>query len=466
MQVSISRRCFLHNSTLATIACGFGAAGSPAANSRRQPNVVIILADDLGWRDVGYHGSQVSTPNIDRLAREGVELDNFHSYPTCSPTRSALLTGRPPTRFGIRGPLQYRGDRGLPEGTPTLASHFQKAGYDTAICGKWHLGMRRELGPNNFGFRYSYGYTGPWIDSYTHLTTDFEGTQDGIRQWHRNGELLDEEGHVTDLLTNESIRFITGKRDRSKPFFLYLPYSAPHTPCQEEGKWLEPYGKSIENVSRRYVAAAITHMDSSIGELREALRREGLEQDTILIFLSDNGGPRGGDNTRWLRPPRRYYMSYGGTDVLSDNLPLRGWKGQLYEGGIRVPALIHWPGHLKPRKLEASMVVCDLWPTLAAATGTSMRGRETIEGGDMWRVITGEAAPPERVMYWADAQNQAVRQGNWKLMHFGPKLEEGRFELYNLAEDPYETRDRSGDQQQIGDGLKAELSRQMSLDSP
>lgn len=254
------------------------------------------------------------SPNIDRLASEGVELDNFHSYPTCSPTRSALLTGRPPTRFGIRGPLQYRGNRGLPRDTPTIASHFQSAGCDTAIRGKRHLGMRREIGPNNNGFRYSYGYVGPWIDTYTHLTTDWEGTQDGVHQWHRNGEPVEEQGHVTGLLTNEAIR-----------------------------------------------------------------------------------------------------------------------KGQLYEGGIRVPALIHWPGHLKPRKLEAPMLVCDLRPTLAAATGTGMTAREAVEGRNLWGVIAGEARPEDRRMYWADSRNQALPQGNWKLIHFGPNLEEGRFELYDLA---------------------------------
>ena len=159
-------------------------------------------------------------------------------------------------------------------------------------------------------------------------------------------------------------------------------------------------------------------------------------------------------------------MSYGATDVLSDNLPLRGWKGQFYEGGIHVPALIHWPGHLKPRKLEAPMIVCDLWPTLAAATGTGMTGREAVEGRDLWRVISSEARPEDRVMYWADARNQALRQGNWKLLHFEPNLDEGRFELYDLADDPYETKDRSKDQGKILDGLKAELARQMSLDSP
>jgi arylsulfatase A-like enzyme len=464
--MSFSRRSFLLDWALAAAADRLAFAGAPASGNHRRPNVIVIMADDLGWRDVGYHGSEVQTPNLDRIAAEGVELDNFHSYPTCSPTRCALLTGRPPSRFGIRGPLQYRGDRGLPAGAPTLASHFRGAGYDTAICGKWHLGMRRELGPNHYGFRHSYGYTGPWIDSYTHLTTDWEGTRDGIQQWHRNGEPLKEEGHVTDLLTAEAVRFVTAIRDKAKPFFLYLPFSAPHTPCQEEARWVDPYNGTIGSVSRRYVAAAITHMDDSIGRVREALRREGIEQETIIFFHSDNGGPGGGDNTRWLMPPRAYNMSYGGTETLSDNRPLRGGKGQLYEGGIRVPALLHWPGRLKPRKLQAPLLVCDVWPTLAAATGVPMPVPSAVEGRDEWRVITGEATPTERVMYWADARNQAVRRGRWKLIHFGPSLDEGRFELYDLEADPYETNDAWKREPQTAAELRVELSRQVSLDAP
>jgi arylsulfatase A-like enzyme len=207
-------------------------------------------------------------------------------------------------------------------------------------------------------------------------------------------------------------------------------------------------------------------MDDGIGRVMETLRREGIDRDTIVVFHSDNGGPGGGDNTRWLIPPRSYYMSYGATEVLSDNRPLRGGKGQLYEGGIRVPALIRWPGRLEPRKLPAPLLVCDVWPTLAAATGTTMPAQAGVEGRDHWRVITGEAAPPERVMYWADARNQAVRRGDWKLIHFGPKLEEGRFELYDLAGDRLEAKDVFGGQATIAAELKAELSRQMALDAP
>ena len=442
-----------------TIAVALFAALAATANPP-QPNILIIVADDIGWKDAGYHGSDVISPNIDRLAREGVQLDSFYVYPTCSPTRAALMTGRPPSRFGIRGPLQYRGDRGLPKDVPTIASHFKQAGYDTAISGKWHLGMKPELGPNKYGFRHSYGYVGPWLDSYTHLTTDFTGTMDGIRQWHRDGELIDEEGHVTDLVTTEAMRFITEKRDRSKPFFLYLPYSAPHAPCQEEGRWLEPYAESIQNTSRKYFAASITHMDDSIGKVIDTLRREGIHEHTIVIFFSDNGGQRGGDHSRWLVPPRQYYMSYGPTDVLGNNLPLRGWKGQLYEGGIRVPALIHWPGHLEAGKNETPMLVCDLWPTLASAAGTKMPIDESIEGVDMWPVISQDASPPARTLYWADSRSQAVRQGDWKLIHLG----QNRRELYHLAADPNETNEVSNDHPDVVSRLWDELTRQRSSD--
>lgn len=435
------------------------AQDSAAPEVDPRPNILIIVADDIGWKDVGFHDSDVISPQLDRLAEEGVELTSFYVFPTCSPTRAALMTGGPPSRLGIRGPLQYRGDRGLPAGTPTLATHFRDAGYDTAISGKWHLGMRPELRPNHYGFNHSYGYVGPWLDSYTHLTTDFTDTYDDIRQWHRNGELFDEEGHVTDLVTDEAIRFLTETRDKSKPFLLYLPYSAPHAPCQEPGEWLEPYDGRIENISRKYFAASITHMDDAIGRVRETLKVEGLKENTITVFFSDNGGQRGGDHSRWLTPPRQYYMSYGATDVLGNNLPLRGWKGQLYEGGIHVPALIHWPGHLEGAANATPMVVCDLIPTLSAAAGLDSPIDPSVEGVNMWAALTG-STPPGRILYWADGRSQAVRDGDWKL------VKGNGVELFNLADDPNETTDLSGKEPDILKRLSAELDRNLALDAP
>jgi arylsulfatase A-like enzyme len=318
--------------------------------------------------------------------------------------------------------------------------------------------MKPELRPNHYGFNHSYGYVGPWLDSYTHLTTDFTDTYDGIRQWHRNGELFDEEGHVTDLVTAEAVRFLTEIRNKSKPFLLYLPYSAPHTPCQEPAEWVAPYEGVIETASRRYFAAAITHMDDGIGKVREALAAEGVAENTITLFFSDNGGSRGGDQTRWLVPPRQFYMSYGSTEVLGNNLPLRGWKGQLYEGGIRVPALIHWPARLDAGENPTPIQVCDVLPTLSVAAGIETPVDASVEGVNMWGALTGET-PPERTFYWAHRKDQAVRQGDWKL------IKRDKTELFNLAEDPYETTDLSSSQPEVLERLTAELERNLALDA-
>jgi len=457
----MKRREFLARS-MAT-AAGFGAVSSslnmPVQGDTGQPNIVVIVADDAGWNDLGYHGSEILTPNIDMMAKSGVQLDSFYVYPVCSPTRAALMTGRPPSRFGINGPLQYKDGRGLPAGTVTVAEVLRRAGYDTAICGKWHLGMEPEFIPNNYGFNYSYGYVGPWIDSYTHLTTDFKDTMDGIRQWHRNGELIDEPGHVTDLITDDAIEFITHRRDSGKPFFLYVPYSAPHVPCQEETEWVAPYDGIIENTSRKYFAAAMTHMDDSIGRILATLRDEKIEENTLVVFFSDNGGQKGGEYSAWLVPPAKFYMSYGATDMLGDNTPLRDWKGQLYEGGIRVPALMYHPGTLAPSKVTAPMTVCDLFPTLAAYAGTEVPAAVTVEGADVMPEVTGARTGVSRTLYWKTNWAAVVRSGDWKLLHKGRRLDEGVDELYDLAHDPYEKNNIAASHPDIVKTLRDEMIR-------
>jgi len=436
-----------------------------AQESQSPPNIVVIVADDAGWRDVGWHGSEIRTPHLDRMAGEGVALDNFYVYAVCSPTRAALMTGRPPTRNGIAGPLQYRSGKGLPPGTVTLAELLRRRGYDTCITGKWHLGMEPEFIPNNFGFRHSYGYVGPWIDSYTHDTTDFRESMESIRQWHRNGEFVDEAGeHVTDLITREALRFIHDIRDRTKPFFLYVPYSAPHVPCQEDLKWVRPYEDTIENTSRRYFAAAMTHMDDGIGQILTALENAGLDDNTLVLFFSDNGGQKGGEYERWLVPPGKYYMSYGATDVLGDNTPLRDWKGGHYEGGVRVPACAYWPGRLKPGIAEEPMYVCDILPTLAGLAGTDVPSGMKVEGIDVWKAINGGSTGAERRFYWHTSWQYALRRGDWKLIHKGRTLEDGTDELYNIAEDPYEKHDRARELPDLREEMKRELAREAALD--
>ena len=195
----------------------------------------MFVADDAGWHDVGYHGSEINTPNIDKLAEDGVELNQFYVYPTCSPSRASLLTGKYASRFGIGEPIAMKSKQVLPTNVETLPEALKKEGYQTAITGKWHLGLSLESGPSHYGFDYSYGFLHGQIDQYTHRY------KNGDRSWYRNDKFVDEKGHATDLITNEAIKYITNIRDKSKPFFIYIPYSVPHYPLQEEEKWVKPY---------------------------------------------------------------------------------------------------------------------------------------------------------------------------------------------------------------------------------
>ncbi len=438
----LTRRGFLGVST-AALACGAG------AHAASRPNVVVILFDDAGWRDVGYHGSEIQTPNINRVAREGVELNHFYVCPTCSPTRASMLTGRPASRFGILTPIAGRSTHALPSGVLTLASLFRDNGYDTAISGKWHLGLRPEVGPLKYGFAHSYGYLHGQIDPYTHLY------KNGDRTWHRNDQLIEEEGHATDLITAEAGRSIRSGRDRSRPFFLYVTYSVPHTPLAEANRWTERY-QAIAEESRRLFAASMTHMDDCIAQLLAVLRDEGLEEDTIVFFSSDNGGQQ-----------QEAGEGYGGkfrpSPKLGDNRPLRGWKGELYEGGIRVPAAVRWPGHLKPRKEDQALGAWDVLPTLASMTGLTLP-ETAVEGVNAWDAIRTGSQVQERVLYWRTPDEMAVRKGRWKLIHHGASLANGTNELFDLVADPYESKDLAADNAPLVRELAEELGRQRSKD--
>ncbi len=284
----MKRRNFIKTSgcTLAGIASGLcglscGSDGGKT-NSSIQPNIVVILLDDAGWNDVGYHGSEIRTPTIDRMAREGIELDSFYVDPTCSPTRASLMTGRPSSRSNILSAIGYNSEHHLPYDTITIAEMLRRNGYHTAITGKWHLGIIPEAIPNNFGFDYSYGYTGPWIDQYTHRT------RTEIKTWHRNGEFIEESGHATDLITEDAVSYITRQQNTKEPFFLYVPYSIPHEPLQVENKWITPYHDIIKSESRQYFAAMMTQMDACVDRIISTLQEVGLAENTLVFFFSDN----------------------------------------------------------------------------------------------------------------------------------------------------------------------------------
>ena len=396
-------------------------AADPTAGG---PNIVIIVADDLGWNDVGYHGSEILTPNLDRLAAMGVKLERHYVFPTCSPTRAALLTGRNPSRYGILGPIGGRSTLALPAGTVTLGNVLKERGYATAAFGKWHLGLRPEVGPRQFGFDSTYGYLHGQLDPYTHRYKNGDPT------WHRDDSFLEEPGHATDLLAAAAVRWI--ETPRAKPFFLYLAFSVPHTPLQEEKRWTSLYDGRSLGPSRALFAAAVTHMDDAIGQVATALVRTGQRERTLVIFTSDNGGQQDYSSRS------DYGGKYGPYPSLGDNRPLKGWKESLYEGGVRVPAFACWPGKLKPRVITDSASALDWLPTLAALTGARTDTRRQWEGIDLWPLLTGgRAETAARQFYWKTDRESAIRDGDWKLIV--PQQEDGKPELYNVVDDPNES---------------------------
>ena len=319
-----------------------------------------------------------------------------------------MLTGRPASRFGILGPIAGKSKQVLPIEIPTLAELLRDSGYSTAITGKWHLGLRPENGPHKYGFEYTYGYLHGQIDQYTHRY------KFGDRTWHRNNTLIDEEGHATDLITNEAIQYIKNYRDKNKPFFLYVPYSVPHYPIQEEEKWLAIYKDAVRNESRRAFAASVTHMDHAIGQLIETLEDEQLRENTLVIFISDNGAQKD-----WMNVSDKYGGRHGPNDQLGDNSPLRDWKGSLYEGGIRVPLVFRWKGRIQAGQwCDIPVHAADLFPTLLDLAGYDVNPYIKLGGID-GRSFKGLLRDPENrhqshvrdTFFWHYPFNVIVKHG-------------------------------------------------------
>jgi arylsulfatase A-like enzyme len=428
----------------------FVAFGPPVrAADSPPPNVLVIVADDLGWNDVGYHGSDTKTPTIDRLAKEGVALERYYVYPTCSPTRCGILTGRNPSRFRIAAPISGRSEDALPKDTMTLGRALQQKGYETALFGKWHLGLTLEFGPKKYGFDRTYGYLHGQLDQYTHRY------KNGDRTWHRDDVFVDEEGHATDLIAGEAIKFIGAKRTR--PFFLYLAFSVPHYPLQEEDRWTAPYRDSIKIESRRLNAASVTHMDDAIGKVVEALRKSGQLENTLIVFTSDNGGQKD------YASKTDYGGKHGPYPVLGDNRPYRGWKTELYEGGIRVPGFIYWKGKLGKNTVSRTVSLYDWFPTIAKLAGVEIKPEWKLEGRDVWPLLSGTGQPPaDPVLYWSIGREKAVMDGDWKLIV--PRAKGANPELYNIADDPFEKKNVAADKPDVVAALRKKLEEQAKTD--
>jgi arylsulfatase A-like enzyme len=391
----------------------------------RQPNILLIVADDLGWKDLGYHGGPVETPNIDNLVATGIELDSHYVQPVCTPTRTALMSGRYPSRFGPHA-LAPTNLRALPLGTETLASALKSVGYSTYLSGKWHLGSRPEWSPNHYGFDHSYGSFPGAVDPWTHKY------RPGIyeRAWHRDGRPLDEVGNATELEARQAVEWI---KARKSPWFVYVPFQAVHIPIDTPPKYKKLhantkfYDDPVKNESYQRFAAFISQLDAKVGELIRALEESGQRDNTLVVFTSDNGGTPGGDNP--------YVGTVPPTHTLSSNEPLRGHKNQLYEGGTRVAAFVNWPGKLRPRKVTAPLHAVDWTPTLTKLAGYHANRDLKWDGRDVWPILTGAVDKPEpRTIYIPHRSGWAVQREGWKLIAYT----DGREELYHLADDPYE----------------------------
>ena len=412
-------------------------------NSQPSPNIVVILADDLGWNDVGYHGSEIRTPNLDELAANGVVLSQYRAQPTCSPTRAALMTGKSPQSMGVYRQFAKNATQGLPAEERTIANYLSEAGYQTWLVGKWHLGyLEEKYQPNSRGFDHFYGHVTGGIGYWDHV-------HGGGLDWQRNGVTVREEGYSTHLLSAEAVSLIEN-RDESKPFFLYASFNAPHLPNEAPPESVEAYG-NIGNPFRQQHAAMVTELDAGIGEIVDALYRSDQLDNTLIWFMSDNGGlneqsmpdsPLLG-MARWLdewvgAPVPVQFLEFIRTNALeggSDNGPFRHGKASVYEGGVRVPSLLHWPNRLKASTSHAFVTVEDVMPTVLTALGITYS--ESLNGKDRLPVIVGErSVDPSDYVIRGQFDDQAYYQWPWKLI----STADGN-QLYHMENDPIEARD-------------------------
>lgn len=427
-----------------------------------RPNIVLIFTDDQGVNDVGCYGSEIPTPNIDRLASEGMKFTQWYSASSiCTPSRFGLLTGRNPSRSKdqLLSALMFMADehrsKGLQSGETTVAQRLKTAGYDTALIGKWHLGHGdKSLLPTRRGFDTFIGHTGGCIDFFTMTYGD-------IPDWYHQEEHVTENGYATELITEEATRFLGARKSSDKPFFLYLAYNAPHF-----GKGYSPKDKApvnimqprsedlkrvafIEDKIRREFAAMTVSLDDGVGKVLGALKRNQLDKNTLVIFLTDHGGD----------------PTYGGS-----NLPLRGDKATLFEGGLKVPCIMRWPGKIKAGSTSDAMAwSIDLFPTFCNLAGVSV-GAARLDGRDLSPTLFNGANWRDRTFFWElgtheELQRQpwsAIRSGKWKYLQ---TPDEGEF-LFDLKADPNETTNlaktdsrRFQDFQKMRDRLAGEMRR-------
>jgi arylsulfatase A-like enzyme len=420
-------------------ACAAPTFGQTPPQGATRPSVVLIITDDMGWADLGSYGAtDIRTPNLDGLARQGLRLTDFYSNGvTCSPTRAGLISGRYQQRYGIEAPLpnaERAGDSGLPVTGHSLPQLLKQHGYATALIGKWHLGYVEEKSPKAHGFDYFFGLKSGYHDYYTHHGGD------GKPDLWENDKAIDSEGYTTDLVTERAARFIEEHKD--EPFFLDVSYTAPHWPYQVPGqpsvapndaRHVMPH--DLVTSTRADYVAMVEHLDRQIGELLASIERAGVAENTIVIFTNDNGG-------EWL----------------ASSAPFFGRKWTVFEGGVRVPAIVRWPNRIPAGSVSNQVgITMDLSASILAITGAPVPAEAKLEGTNLFPVWEGRAPVFERTLFWragtGAAKQTAVRRGDWKLIVDGVHTY-----VFNLRTDLSERNDVARWRQDIAQELQPLLA--------
>lgn len=429
-------------------------SGLHAQQQPDKPNIIIILADDLGWGDVGFHGSEIRTPNLDRLAREGVILSHFYTAPICSPTRAGLMTGRYPDRFGLRETVVPPWSHfGVDLDEKFMPEYLAADGYSNrAILGKWHLGhAKKEFLPLARGFTHFYGHYNGAIDYFTHH-------REGQLDWHDDWNTSRDEGYSTDLISDEAVRCIE-KYSGESPFLLYVAYNAPHTPLQAKKNELLDYGydesqpafasedgeggQGKGNTARQTYSAMVTTMDKGIGRILQAIEDEGIKENTLVLFFSDNGAaPHGGGSSG----------------------PLRGTKFTEWDGGVRSPAIIRWPEAFHGGRTEDQVMgYIDVLPTILSAGGMELPAGNALDGRNMLPVLKGEVTSYDRDFYLGYG---SMVNNTWKVIRANsgnPKMDNTEDMFFQIRKDPYEKRDVKKEFEKEYDRLVREVSSYDSI---
>ena len=438
-----------------------GAVGASLASARltraqsAKPNIVIIYTDDQGTLDAGCYGSNdIHTPNIDALARRGVRFTQAYAHTVCCPSRSQLLTGRVPQRGGVTNWLSNHpsdeNGRNMDVSEVTLAEVLRENGYRTGLAGKWHLGAKPGHQPLDQGFDEAYGHLGGFIDNFEHKFLHSNSKRPPFHDLYRNGEEIDETGrYFPDLVVREATRFIVENKDR--PFFLYCAFNVPHYPEQSDPKFAKMYDSMA--MPRRSYASMITTTDDRIGQVLNALDNWGLRDNTLVIFMSDNGHSTEQFNN--------WDVNYGANGGGGNTGPWRGAKASMFEGGIRVPAVISLPGRIPAGEVRAQAISnMDFFPTILESCGIDPPSHE-IDGKSLWPVLRSADAPsPHQVFHWMWQSQWAVREGDWKLIGNGrdttglksehaPRKQMGDLYLANLADDQPESVNHAAERPEV-----------------